>query len=71
MSGPIPSDIADFVKIYGDLKEGKEEQAINKANSLIHRNIPGRNLFYLAPALRASGVSQEWIDRNLNAKNIK
>jgi hypothetical protein len=71
MSGPIPSDIADFFKIYGDLKEGKEEQAIHRANSLIHRNIPGRNLFYLAPALRASGVSQEWIDRNLNAKNIK
>ena len=29
---------------------------------------PFRNLFYLAPALRAGGVSQEWIDKNLNAR---
>ncbi len=71
MSGPIFSDIADIFSIYGDLKEGKEEWAINKADSLLRRNIPGRNLFYLAPVLRSSGVSKEWIDKNLNAKNIK
>ncbi len=68
MAGPILSDISDVFSIYGDIKEGKEHEATAKVNNLLRRNIPMRNLFYLAPALHAAGVNKDWIDTNLNAK---
>jgi hypothetical protein len=71
LSGPVFSITDDIASIYSNLKDGNTDKAVAEAESIMHRYTPGRNLFYLAPALRASGVSQEWIDRNLNAKNIK
>ena len=69
MASPAISSGADIFSIMGDIKEGKIDDASKKTEMLVHRLTPCRNLFYLSPALRASGVSQEWIDRNLRAKN--
>ena len=71
MASPAISSGVDVFSILGDIKEGKTDDASKKAEMLGHRLTPFRNLFYLAPALRAGGVSQEWIDRNLNARNVK
>jgi hypothetical protein len=71
MASPAVSTGVDLFSIMGDVKEGKIDEAGKKTEILLHRLTPCRNLFYLSPTLRASGVSQEWIDKNLNAKNIK
>ncbi len=71
MASPAVAAGADIFSILGDVAEGKTDDATKKAEMLAHRMTPFRNLFYLAPALRGGGVSNEWIDRNLNAKNIK
>jgi hypothetical protein len=49
--GPIGSDVIDIGKIYSKAKNGELDQAENLTKKLLERNIPGRNLFYLQPAL--------------------
>ena len=68
MASPAMSGAADIASIMSDVIEGKVDDATKKAQMLIRRNTPCRNLFYLAPALMGARVSDEWIDRNLNAR---
>jgi hypothetical protein len=50
LAGPIGGDLIDIGKIYSKAIQG-EPDAIDLATNLFKRNIPGRNLFYLTPAL--------------------
>ena len=49
--GPVLGDVNSLAKIFSLAKEGKWTQSHTDLVTLIKRNIPGRNLFYLEPIL--------------------
>ena len=51
LAGPIGGDIIDIGKIYAKAKAGEIDGAKDLTKRLLKRNIAGRNLFYLQPAL--------------------
>lgn len=51
LSGPIGGDVIDIGKIYSKALKGEIDKTEDLTKSLLKRNIPGRNLFYLQPAL--------------------
>ena len=49
--GPVISDINSIASIIAEAKAGKMTKAEEEALKLRINNIPGRNLFYLLPAI--------------------